>query len=410
MNPKILIVLFAISIAAAVPVKPERDNTKEIYQKLMVKQFKQSKTQLEARKKGGFPTNYPAITPEPANVNYRLPNNTTPLHYNVRITTNVNEGDFIFQGLTRITIKVLEPTNTITLHANQMIVDNINLFNSNMQLLDYNLNFLIESETQFLVVLLSRGLLPDREVILQVEHSGILRTDRLGFYRTSYNVQGTPQPRWAATTLFEPTHARHAFPCYDEIRYRTPFDISIVHDSSYHALSNMPVARTEVGPAGTTTIFETTPPMPVYNVAFTISDFDFVSNDDEKLLMRVYAQPAEIADGRADDALELGEKMWRALERIFGVPYPLPKSDIVAIDTSRNGESWGIIKINEWDVSTAAGIEESKWRQLQIAHEYSVSWKQSNHFNLSGNFHFCLFYQHAYFSNLISPSDWSYLW
>jgi aminopeptidase N len=372
-----LLVLFAVvAIAASVPMKTKNgDKSKEIHQKMMLNKIRkmilnrqnhpESEEQfkvLEATKAEGL-----------NNVNFRLPNNTTPMHYDITITTSIHQGNLMFTGLTLVYIKVLETSNTITLHSSQIIMDRINLHRAdNQEIIERNLAFRSDSVTQFLEVSLREPLQADQEVILAFEHTGVLRSDRIGFYHVQYVNLGS-ESTWVASTLFEPTHARLAFPCYDEIRYRTTFDITIVHHSSYHALSNMPIARTEVGSIMTRTTFETTPTMPTYNVAFTVSNYAFVSNNDEKLPMRVYAQAAEIEAGRADIALELGGKMWGALEGIFNVPYPLPKSDMVAVTNWRNGESWGLIKIDNWNIFVPGDIVEARQRRIQIAHEYTVS-------------------------------------
>lgn len=50
--------------------------------------------------------------------------------------------------------------------------------------------------------------------------------------------------RWLAVTQFQTTHARSAFPCYDDPIFRTPFNITLKRKRNEIALSNMPVLNT----------------------------------------------------------------------------------------------------------------------------------------------------------------------
>ena len=65
----------------------------------------------------------------------------------------------------------------------------------------------------------------------------------VGFYKSVYtNGRGEKVP--IATSKFQPTYARRAFPCFDEPSFKSTFTVTLVKPSDgYIALSNMPVKQ-----------------------------------------------------------------------------------------------------------------------------------------------------------------------
>lgn len=308
--------------------------------------------------------------------NFRLPNNTEPVSYNLRLSTDIHVGNFGFQGEVTIIIRALEATNSITLHSRQTIIERIDLFTPNGTLYQENVQFTYDSEVEFLVIPVNGGLVAGQELSIEISYQGFLRSELMGFFRTSYYNAATDRETWLATTQFQPINARQAFPCYDEIRYRRPIRLQIRHNRNYNAISNMPVAEQTFDGEYVTTLFEETPPIPVFVLAFTVSDFEFVEITNSDVNFRVYARPSAISMGQADDGLRLGEVMLRAMENLFGVPYTLPKSDQIAIPSfaSDGALNWGIITHRE-DVILQFNNDSiaQKRRQIRIAHEYAVS-------------------------------------
>ncbi|KAJ6638604.1 Aminopeptidase N, partial [Pseudolycoriella hygida] len=322
---------------------------------------------------------------------FRLPNNTRPLFYVLKVNTSIHEQVSNFNAQVLITINVLQTSSSITLHARQMLLLDVAIRNTDGSVYDSDLRFTYDSVTEFLTIFTSRDIMIGDLLVVDITYSGFLNDfNGRGFFRSSYVDTDTNETHWFASTQFQPIHARQAFPCYDEIRYRTPFEIEITHHRSYTALANMDEDRTEIDGEFQTTIFATSPPMPTFQVAFTISNLDYVAYD-VQIDMRVYARPQAIALGQGDEGLALGYIFLNAMVDYFGFPYVLPKSFQIAMPefSSAGANNWGLLSFQEDIILQTDDDPLSQHiREIRIAHEYS----------------------HNVFANLISPASWSYLW
>lgn len=277
-------------------------------------------------------------------ISYRLPNNTVPISYDITLTTDVHIGKPEFIGKVVIVVKALENTHEITMHHRQTLIESVKLSTATetpVEIID--VTFASKDDTEFLVISSPTTQLDEgSEYIVEIIYNGLLRDDNMGFYRSSYkNAEG--KLIWLATTQFEQTDARHAFPCYDEPQIRAKHTIHIKHDKSYKAISNMPeeVPVEEPETDYVITSFATTEPVQTYLVAFIISDFYSIENNDNKK-QRVFAKGQSIVNKEADLALEAGKAILEKFVEHLGVEYKLPKMDQVAVPDFDAGamENW----------------------------------------------------------------------
>jgi aminopeptidase N len=135
---------------------------------------------------------------------YRLPNNTRPINYNIWLTTDVHRGEFEFDGRVTILFEVLENSTEITLHSRQLTIVGIRFLQSTGGTIQSNVPFEEKEDVEFLVIKPTRRLVEGTQYQVEVTYKGTLRTDDAGFYRSSY-VNTAGQTVWLATTQFEST-------------------------------------------------------------------------------------------------------------------------------------------------------------------------------------------------------------
>lgn len=204
--------------------------------------------------------------------NVRLPTSVIPETYDIDLTVNLDS--FQVAGLVSIACSVKNSVNYIVLHALDMTISVHSLHKSNGtsgEVVGHRGFFYPAND--FFVFDLTNTLDPG-PILIAIQFNYTLGDNLAGFYRSYYkNANG--QKQYLATTHFEPTAARNAFPCFDEPSFKATFSIHVTHQSRYMARSNMPALNTtQPDPDGMiTTHFQTTPRMSTYLVAIVVSDF-----------------------------------------------------------------------------------------------------------------------------------------
>ena len=209
--------------------------------------------------------------------NVRLPANVTPSHYLVNL--NVNLETFQVTGSVNVTCSVNSETKYILIHAKDMTIGG-----REVRTLTEGGSTRVQStgtfqpKHDFYVLELDSSLQPGT-IFVNLDFNYTLCDDLAGFYKSSY-VNELGERRFLATTQFEPTDARRAFPCFDEPSLKANFSMRITHSPDYHAVSNMPIENTvqNADDRTVTSIFETSVRMSTYLVAFIVSDFECMND------------------------------------------------------------------------------------------------------------------------------------
>jgi Peptidase M1 N-terminal domain len=120
-------------------------------------------------------------------VNYRLPNDTRPLEYEVTLQTWIHEPNFEFTGHVRVKVLAEEATNTVTLHYRRTDITSAVLYTEDgaTDLSDVD-GFQLDTEREFIEVTARQALIKGAIYLLDIRYNGMLREDNVGFYRSSY--------------------------------------------------------------------------------------------------------------------------------------------------------------------------------------------------------------------------------
>ncbi|KAJ2723262.1 hypothetical protein GGI07_002764 [Coemansia sp. Benny D115] len=326
-----------------------------------------------------------------------LPTNVTPLHYDLLLAPDLDS--LAYTGEVHIRVRINEATDKIVLHSNELDIKEASLVSTALKaegpLSASGISLNKDDETVHLAF--AQSLPGGDEATLSIKFSSVLNDLMVGFYRSKY-TDANGATKNMATTQFEPTDARRAFPCWDEPMQKATFDVTLRVKEELTALSNMDIAKSiSVGDGLKEVSFNTTPIMSTYLLAFIVGELDYIEahtsgkHNGRPIPCRVYTAPGNSEKGRF--ALDVTVQVLEYFADVFGIAYPLPKLDQVAINDFEAGamENWGLITYREVALLVDGANTSSRAKQYVaevVSHELAHQW----------------------FGNLVTMEWWSELW
>ena len=302
----------------------------------------------------------------------------TPNHYNLTLDlTRAEEKEF--SGT--VIISGDSTSESISLHSKGLTIQSATIDNQPADV----------SFGEFDELRLSQPNLENGNHTIHINFSGNITDAMHGLYPCYFTHDGVKKQLFA--TQFESHHAREVFPCVDEPAAKAEYDLTLVTRTGIAVLGNMPVKSEEENGDSLTTTFEETPRMSSYLLAFVIGELHKkTARTKSGVEVNIWATPAQ-NENTLDFALDIATRSIDFYDEYFGVKYPLPKSDHVALPDFSSGamENWGLITYRESCLLADPELTPESSRRFiatVIAHELSHQW----------------------FGNLVTMNWWNDLW
>ena len=308
----------------------------------------------------------------------RLLDTFTPNHYNLTLDlTHAEEKEF--SGT--VIISGDSTSESISLHSKGLTIQSATIDNQPADV----------SFGEFDELRLSQPNLENGNHTIHIDFFGNITDAMHGLYPCYFTHDGVKKQLFA--TQFESHHAREVFPCIDEPAAKAEYDLTLITRPGITVLGNMPVKFQKENGDSLTTTFEKTPRMSSYLLAFVIGELHKKSARTKSgVEVNVWATLAQ-NENTLDFALDIATRSIDFYDEYFGVKYPLPKSDHVALPDFSSGamENWGLITYRESCLLADPELTPESSRRFiatVIAHELSHQW----------------------FGNLVTMQWWNDLW
>ena len=304
---------------------------------------------------------------------YRLDRNVVPSAYRIFLTPDLDAATFA--GRVEIDVIINEAASAFTLHAIELTLGAASVSSDGTTCRSTEPTF---DETYETATFAFDDALPSGAATIEIAFTGILNDQLHGFYRSTFNdASGTTHT--IATTQFEHSDARRAFPCWDEPSFKATYQVNLTVPSHLAAYSNSPeISNTDLGNGQRTVSYAPTMKMSTYLVAFIVGPFE------ETAPLDVNGTPLRIVypigKGHLTElALESGAFALRFFAEYFDIHYPGDKLDMVAIPDFAFGamENLGCITYRETALlvdPASASLAEMQRVATVVAHEIAHMW------------------------------------
>ncbi len=305
-----------------------------------------------------------------------------PIHYQIRLEPDLNT--FSFKGWVAVQFNSPKPSNQILLNCLELSVSICKVKKDDQWVV---CKFCTDPQKETLQITLPEEMSGRIDVF--IDYAGFINNKMAGFYRSAYTVKG--RTRYIAVTQFEESDARRALPCMDHPLHKATFDIEIIVDKTLGAISNEAIAEEkDLGNGKKSVRFLRTPRMSTYLLFFGVGEFETLKDAQDERIIGA-ALPDRI--DHLGFGVDFGRKALQYCETYYDIPYPLSKMHLIAVPDFAFGamENWGAITFRENLLLFYPGITSRSGAQRiceVIAHEIVHQW----------------------FGNLVTPSDWKYLW
>eukprot|EP01084_Bolivina_argentea_P279212 477320_1 len=320
-----------------------------------------------------------------------LPTDITPKHYFVSYNDIDLEKDFKFRGRAEIDLVVKNAnTSEIKLNSCELDFKKVCVIQKE-ETQDIEINALVYEEKSETMTIPLKKALQNGEAKLMIEFIGNLNDKMKGFYRSKYKLSNG-NDGFCGVTQFEATDARRALPCWDEPAIKATFSVEITCDKSLTVLSNMPIINTTSNSNDKTVLFDKTPVMSTYLLAWIVGEFECIeSKTNRDILVRVWTTIGNKSKG--EFACDVACRCLDFYESYFSIDYPLPKCDMIAVPDFAAGamENWGLVTYREVALlcdKEKASLTAKQYVCIVVCHELAHQW----------------------FGNLVTMEWWSQLW